>query len=147
MLLPYFDRLGLDPATGPDPVRLASGFHGQSAPPAIPAPYTEVCIHDRFEAAAARYPEGLAVSFEGESLTYADLARRARQTATLLRRYGVGPEVRLGARLAQTLDQMCPVTWTFEVGELNRQQLPQRWLGVTARANPRIPRGPRSAAR
>jgi glutamyl-tRNA synthetase len=27
LLLPYFDRLGLDPAAGPDPVRLATGFH------------------------------------------------------------------------------------------------------------------------
>ena len=27
LLLPYFERLGLDPAAGPDPVRLASGFH------------------------------------------------------------------------------------------------------------------------
>jgi glutamyl-tRNA synthetase len=27
LLLPYFERLGLDPATGPDPVRLATGFH------------------------------------------------------------------------------------------------------------------------
>src|SRR6185295_382216 len=46
----------------------------------------------RIEARVARAPEAVAMSFEGEALTYTGLDRRAQQLARRLARLGVGPE-------------------------------------------------------
>jgi hypothetical protein len=48
-----------------------------------------------FEARAARRPDALAVSAEGEDLSYGELDRRADRLARALRRRGVGPETRV----------------------------------------------------
>ncbi len=53
----------------------------------------EQCIHQLFEAQAARTPHALAVTADDEELTYAELNRRANRLAHRLRRSGVGPEV------------------------------------------------------
>ncbi|WP_437681732.1 amino acid adenylation domain-containing protein [Sorangium sp. So ce131] len=50
------------------------------------------CLHELFEAQAARTPERVALVFEAERLTYAELNRRANQLAHHLRRHGVGPD-------------------------------------------------------
>src|SRR6185437_13801069 len=47
--------------------------------------------HELVEAQVARTPEAVAVSFEGQELTYADLNARANQLARRLRAGGVGP--------------------------------------------------------
>ncbi|HTB74377.1 MAG TPA: amino acid adenylation domain-containing protein [Polyangiaceae bacterium] len=46
-------------------------------------------VHERFEAQARRTPEAVAVTFEGTSLTYAALDRRAKRVASVLRARGV----------------------------------------------------------
>ncbi|HEX5725016.1 MAG TPA: amino acid adenylation domain-containing protein, partial [Longimicrobiaceae bacterium] len=46
-------------------------------------------VHDLFRAQAARTPHAVALSWRGERLTYAELARRANQIANALRRRGV----------------------------------------------------------
>ncbi|HEX2094481.1 MAG TPA: amino acid adenylation domain-containing protein, partial [Longimicrobiaceae bacterium] len=56
----------------------------------------QACIHELFEAQVERTPEALAVAFEGETLTYAELNRRSNRLAHHLRDRGVGPEVRVG---------------------------------------------------
>ncbi|HSK76486.1 MAG TPA: amino acid adenylation domain-containing protein, partial [Thermoanaerobaculia bacterium] len=50
---------------------------------------------DGIEAQVKRAPGAVAVSFEGESLTYAELDRRAERLARRLARLGVGPEARV----------------------------------------------------
>ncbi|HEU4881110.1 MAG TPA: amino acid adenylation domain-containing protein, partial [Longimicrobium sp.] len=62
------------------------------------SPYpAESCIHERFEAQAARTPDAVAlVSAAGERVTYAELNRRANRLAHHLRARGVGPDVRVG---------------------------------------------------
>lgn len=57
---------------------------------------TEDCLHRRAEAQAARTPDAPAVVFEGGSLTYGALNRRANRLARFLRARGVGPEVVVG---------------------------------------------------
>ena len=53
----------------------------------------ERCIHELFEAQAARTPESVALEFEGQEIIYAELNRRANQLARVLRKRGVGPDV------------------------------------------------------
>ncbi|HEX2642183.1 MAG TPA: amino acid adenylation domain-containing protein, partial [Thermoanaerobaculia bacterium] len=56
----------------------------------------ELCVHRLFEAQAARMPEAVAVIAKDETLTFAELDRRAEALAADLREMGVGPEVRVG---------------------------------------------------
>ena len=60
------------------------------------------CIHELFEAQAARTPEQIAVVSEQETLSYGELNARANQWAHYLRRMGVGPEVLVGLMLERS---------------------------------------------
>jgi amino acid adenylation domain-containing protein len=55
----------------------------------------EGCLHELFEAQAARTPDAVAVVFEAERVTYAELDRRAERIAAELAGRGVGPETRV----------------------------------------------------
>ncbi|WP_404370386.1 non-ribosomal peptide synthase/polyketide synthase [Corallococcus coralloides] len=69
------------------------------------APFPEdCCLHTLFEAQARRTPDTVAVRFQGQTLTYAQLDARANQLAQALRRRGVGPEVRVALSVERSLD-------------------------------------------
>jgi amino acid adenylation domain-containing protein len=74
------------------------------------------CIHELFEAQAARTPEAVAVRFEEESLTYRELNERANQLAHSLRRRGVGPEVRVGICLERSLEMVVSILAVLKAG-------------------------------
>ncbi|MDI1443036.1 MupA/Atu3671 family FMN-dependent luciferase-like monooxygenase [Polyangium sp. 6x1] len=61
-------------------------------------------VHAQFQAQAARTPGATAVVFEGASLTYAELDRRARSLSARLRELGVAPDVRVGVLVERSLD-------------------------------------------
>ena len=63
----------------------------------------DLCIHQLFEAQVDRAPDGIAVAFEAEALTYGQLNRRANQLAHHLRALGVGPEVVVAVCLERSL--------------------------------------------
>lgn len=60
----------------------------------LPYP-SERCLHELFEDQAARTPEVTAVSYKGETLTYAELNRRANRLAHRLRSMGLKPDDRV----------------------------------------------------
>ncbi|HUZ95886.1 MAG TPA: amino acid adenylation domain-containing protein [Edaphobacter sp.] len=51
------------------------------------------CLHQLFEEQVQRTPDNVAILFEGQQLTYAQLNARANQVAHHLQALGVGPEV------------------------------------------------------
>jgi amino acid adenylation domain-containing protein len=56
----------------------------------------DYCIHTLIEAQAKRTPDAVALLFEGQELTYAELNQKANQLANYLISVGVGPEARVG---------------------------------------------------
>jgi amino acid adenylation domain-containing protein len=61
------------------------------------------CLHELFEEQARRTPDSVALYFEGESVTYAHLDRRAARLSALLRERGVGPDALVGVCLHRSL--------------------------------------------
>jgi len=57
---------------------------------------SDLLAHELFEATARRLPDSVAISAEGRSLTYRELAERSDRLARRLVRLGVGPDVLVG---------------------------------------------------
>ncbi|HLL45842.1 MAG TPA: amino acid adenylation domain-containing protein, partial [Longimicrobiaceae bacterium] len=64
----------------------------------------------------ARTPAAVAVSCEGESLSYAELERRSNRLAHHLRALGVGPEVRVGVRMERGVQMVVALLGTLRAG-------------------------------
>ncbi|HEU4558322.1 MAG TPA: amino acid adenylation domain-containing protein, partial [Longimicrobium sp.] len=73
-------------------------------------------IHRLFEEQAGRTPGAVAVRFEKESLTYAELNARANRLAHNLRRRGVGPEVRVGICLERSVEMVVAILAVLKAG-------------------------------
>lgn len=63
----------------------------------------DICVHELFARQAAATPLAPALTFAGETLSYAELDAQANRLAQLLRARGVGPEVRVGLALERSL--------------------------------------------
>src|SRR5687767_15379951 len=74
------------------------------------------CVHERFEAQVERTPDAVAVVFEDEHLTYAELNRRANRLAHHLVRRGVGPDVRVGLCVEPGVEMMAAVLAVLKAG-------------------------------
>ncbi|NVJ19520.1 non-ribosomal peptide synthetase, partial [Myxococcus sp. AM010] len=69
-----------------------------------------------FEEQAQRTPDAVAVEYEDERLTYAELNRRANQLAHHLKGMGVGPEVRVGLCVERSLELVVSVLGILKAG-------------------------------
>ena len=91
--------------------RVVETWNGTAAP--YPA---GSCIHQLFEAQAARTPDAIAVTFGADALTYRELDARANRLAHHLRRRGVGPEVRVGICLERSPELMVCILGVMKAG-------------------------------
>ncbi|MCE9667443.1 amino acid adenylation domain-containing protein [Myxococcus stipitatus] len=76
----------------------------------------EGCWHERFEQRAALTPTATAVITDEQSLTYAELNRRANQVAWTLRARGLGPESRVALCLERSVDMLVAVLGVLKSG-------------------------------
>ncbi len=81
------------------------------------APYPDsLCAHQLIEAQVARTPDAIAASYLQNSISYADLNRRANQVAHHLRRLGVGPEQLVGVCLERSLELLVALLGVLKSG-------------------------------
>ena len=73
-------------------------------------------LHGLIEAQARRTPDSPALAFEGETLTYAELDRRAGRLAAGLVRRGAGPDVRIGLLLPRSLELVVGILAILKAG-------------------------------
>ena len=80
-------------------------------------PYPDdVCIQRLFEDQAERTPDRIALTFENQHLTYAQLNARANQVAHYLRARGVGPEVPVAICMERCLEMVVALLGILKAG-------------------------------
>ncbi len=76
----------------------------------------DVCLHELFEAQAARTPHLLALQADSERLTYHQLNERANQLAHYLRGAGVGPEALVGVFMQRSVEMVVALLAVLKAG-------------------------------
>jgi amino acid adenylation domain-containing protein len=74
------------------------------------------CVHRLFERQVLRTPASIALAFEGQTLTYADLNRRANQLAHALRGRGVGAEMLVGVCMERSIEMVVALLGVLKAG-------------------------------
>jgi amino acid adenylation domain-containing protein/thioester reductase-like protein len=76
----------------------------------------EKCVHELFEEQAEKTAEAVALEYEGGSLSYSELNRRANQLAYFLRAKGVAPERRVGLCLERGWEMVVGLLGVLKAG-------------------------------
>ncbi|HZF37248.1 MAG TPA: amino acid adenylation domain-containing protein, partial [Blastocatellia bacterium] len=80
-------------------------------------PYpSQPCVHELIEAQVSRTPDALAVSCEGEAVSYAEVNARANQLARHLVGLGVGPGERVGVYLRHSPEVIISLLAVMKAG-------------------------------
>ena len=74
------------------------------------------CAHELIEAQVERTPEGVAVVFEQQQLTYRELNQRANRLAHHLRSMGVGPEVLVALCVERSVEMVIGILGILKAG-------------------------------
>ena len=74
------------------------------------------CLHELFEAQAARTPEATALLVNEERWTYDELNRRANRLAHRLRQLGAGPEQRVGVLMGRSGEMIAALLGVLKAG-------------------------------
>jgi len=83
---------------------------------AVAFPGRDLCLHQLIELQSARTPDRVAVVFERERLTYAELDRRANRLAQHLGTLGVGPDVLVGLFVERSLETIVGILGILKAG-------------------------------
>src|SRR5215831_18336346 len=76
----------------------------------------EGSLQELFEEQVKRTPEAIAMSYEEEQVSYAELNRRANQLGRYLRKMGVGPEVRVGICVERSVELVVGILGVLKAG-------------------------------
>ncbi|SFX77633.1 amino acid adenylation domain-containing protein [Streptomyces atratus] len=112
----HYVRL-LDAAVGQPGTRISElplVSQDEARRPTGPAPAT--CLHERFAEQAAQRPHAVALTCDGEHLTYGELDARANRLAHVLRAAGAGREDLVGICLRRGIDLIVTVLATLKAG-------------------------------
>ena len=74
------------------------------------------CVHELFEAQAARTPDAVALVFEDQEMTWRELDRRANQLAVHLQMMGVEPDVLVGICVKRSLEMVVGLLGILKAG-------------------------------
>jgi natural product biosynthesis luciferase-like monooxygenase protein/amino acid adenylation domain-containing protein len=100
------------------------------------------CMHELFAEQAERTPANIALVFEDQALTYHELNSRTNQLAQLLRKYGVGPEVRVGLYTQRSVETLIGLLGILKAGgayvPLDRAVPPARLTRMLADAEVKV---------
>ncbi|HEY0736003.1 MAG TPA: amino acid adenylation domain-containing protein, partial [Herpetosiphonaceae bacterium] len=82
---------------------------------AVPFP-PDLTVVQRFEAQVARTPHAIAVHFQEQRLSYAELSQRANQLARHLRGLGVGPGTLVGICVERSVEMVVAILGVLKAG-------------------------------
>jgi len=74
------------------------------------------CLHELFEAQAARSPDSIALTFEGRTCSYGELNSRANRLANRLRRMGIGPDVLVPICVERSIEMVVGILGILKAG-------------------------------
>jgi amino acid adenylation domain-containing protein len=74
------------------------------------------CVHELFEMQAAQTPDAVALRFQDQALTYAELNARANQLAHRLRAMGVGPDRLVGICVQRSVEMVVGLLGILKAG-------------------------------
>ncbi|MGH8375032.1 MAG: condensation domain-containing protein, partial [Pseudomonas sp.] len=74
------------------------------------------CIHHLFAEQALTRKDAPALTFDGQTLSYAELDSRANRLAWMLRERGVGPQIRVGLALERSLEMVVGLLAILKAG-------------------------------
>jgi amino acid adenylation domain-containing protein len=77
---------------------------------------SDACVHELFEEQVRRDPDAVALSCEGEHLSYGELNRRANGVARRLRELGVVPDLVVGVHLERSLELVVGLLGVLKAG-------------------------------
>ena len=84
--------------------------------PVYPTGSPTFCVHERFERCAADTPDAPALTCDGQTLTYAEVNRRANQLAHRLRSLGVAPDTLVGVHLERSAELVIALLGILKAG-------------------------------
>ena len=73
-------------------------------------------IIELFQEEVKKFPEGTAVAFKGEKLTYRELDEKSNQVARILREKGVGPDAMVGLILERSFEMIIGIMAILKAG-------------------------------
>ncbi|MFG3526991.1 amino acid adenylation domain-containing protein [Streptomyces sp. NPDC047917] len=115
------------------------------APAPAPAARTDIgtdTVVDRFDRAADRDPQRVALVAHGSTLTFAQLQERSRAVAGVLAARGIGPETAVGLAVPRSLDSIVALFAVLRVGAayvpLELDHPDERIAAIVADARPEV---------